>query len=51
MAQIYIKDETRKDLDEIAKHQHRDISDELALMVEKRKIELGIDARQNSKAL
>jgi predicted transcriptional regulator len=40
MAQIYVDDETKKKLDELAKKEHRAISDEVALLVDKRTAEL-----------
>jgi len=42
MAMIYVKDITRKKIQLIAENQHRDISDEIALMVEKRFLELNL---------
>ena len=40
MAQIYVDDETKKELDKLAEKEHRAITDEIRFLVDKRKQEL-----------
>ena len=40
MAQIYVDDETKKELDNLAEKEHRAITDEIRFLVDKRKQEL-----------
>jgi hypothetical protein len=44
MAMLYVKDETRKQIELIASNQHRDMSDEIDLLVKRRFKELNIHA-------
>jgi len=40
MAQIYIDDKTKKELDKLAEKEHRAITDEIKFLIDKRKAEL-----------
>ena len=40
MAQIYVDDETKKKLDELADSEHRAITDEIKFLIDKRENEL-----------
>jgi mRNA-degrading endonuclease RelE of RelBE toxin-antitoxin system len=41
MAQIYVDDETKKKLDELAESEHRAINDEVSFLVDSRIFDLG----------
>lgn len=40
MAQIYVDDDTKKELDKLAEREHRAITDEIKFLIDKRKDEL-----------
>lgn len=40
MAQIYVDEDTKKELDELAEKEHRAITDEIKFLIDKRKDEL-----------
>lgn len=48
MAIIYAKEKTKEQLQMISENQHRDVSDELDLLVSRRLIELGLTANLNA---